>query len=78
MEVVGLAVSGRPRSDVCAQDVWLDKAEVCLSFGLLQAARQLLAEAHFVAVVSRDSRRSHLNFQKQHYYLDTQDSMFCF
>ncbi|XP_077960776.1 cilia- and flagella-associated protein 46 isoform X4 [Gasterosteus aculeatus] len=56
VEVVGLAVSGRPRSDVCAQDVWLDKAEVCLSFGLLQAARQLLAEAHFVAVELRDTK----------------------
>ncbi|KAL6101538.1 cfap46 [Pungitius sinensis] len=56
VEVVGLAGSGRPMSDVCAQDIWLDKAEVCLSFGLLQAARQLLAEAHFVAVELGDTK----------------------
>lgn len=38
--------------DVCAQDIWVDKAEVCLSMGLYQQARQLLAEAHLMAVVS--------------------------
>ncbi|XP_056147442.1 cilia- and flagella-associated protein 46 [Lampris incognitus] len=32
-----------------AQDIWLDKAEICLSMGLYQATRQLLAEAHLVA-----------------------------
>ncbi|KAM9847487.1 cilia- and flagella-associated protein 46 [Aulostomus maculatus] len=34
---------------VCSQDIWLGKAEVCLSMGLYQPARQLLAEAHLVA-----------------------------
>ncbi|XP_031140179.1 cilia- and flagella-associated protein 46 isoform X1 [Sander lucioperca] len=43
------AASGQQSMDVCAQDIWLDKAEVCLSMGLFQPARQLLAEAHFVA-----------------------------
>lgn len=38
--------------DVCAQDIWLDKAEVCVSMGLYQPARQLLAEAHLVSKVS--------------------------
>ncbi|GAA6225204.1 cilia- and flagella-associated protein 46 [Lates japonicus] len=41
--------SGRQSMDVCAQDIWLDKAEVCLSMGLYQPTRQLLAEAHLVA-----------------------------
>lgn len=38
--------------DVHVQDIWLDKAEVCLSMRLYQPARQLLAEAHLIAVVS--------------------------
>lgn len=46
------AGSERQSMDVCAQDIWLDKAEVCLSMGLYQPARQLLAEAHLVAMVS--------------------------
>ncbi|XP_075933471.1 cilia- and flagella-associated protein 46 [Anarhichas minor] len=54
VEVGGMAGFGRPRSDVCAQDIWLDKAEVCLSIGLRQPARQLLAEAHSVALELRD------------------------
>ncbi|XP_028845791.1 cilia- and flagella-associated protein 46 isoform X2 [Denticeps clupeoides] len=32
-----------------AQDVWLDKAELCISMGLYQPARKLLANAHLVA-----------------------------
>ncbi|XP_047458245.1 cilia- and flagella-associated protein 46 isoform X2 [Mugil cephalus] len=36
-------------TDVRVQDIWLDKAEVCLSMGLYQSARQLMAEAHLVA-----------------------------
>ncbi|XP_071380722.1 cilia- and flagella-associated protein 46 [Centroberyx affinis] len=48
-EVDDKAGSGRQNADVCAQDIWLDKAEVCLSMGLYQPARQLLAEAHLVA-----------------------------
>ncbi|CAK6962375.1 cilia- and flagella-associated protein 46 [Scomber scombrus] len=44
------AGSWQQSADVCAQDIWLDKAEVCLSMGLYQPARQLLAEAHSVAV----------------------------
>ncbi|XP_035461481.2 cilia- and flagella-associated protein 46 isoform X4 [Scophthalmus maximus] len=45
-ENVGPGQQGR---SVCAQDIWLDKAEVCLSLELYQAARQLMTEAHFVA-----------------------------
>ncbi|KAM7385133.1 hypothetical protein PAMP_001229 [Pampus punctatissimus] len=45
-----IAASWRPSMDVCAQDIWLDKAEVCLSIGLYQPARQLLTEAYLVAV----------------------------
>lgn len=48
-ENVGPGQQGR---SVCAQDIWLDKAEVCLSLELYQAARQLMTEAHFVARVS--------------------------
>ncbi|XP_044228761.1 cilia- and flagella-associated protein 46 isoform X1 [Thunnus albacares] len=44
------AGSWRQSMDVCAQDIWLDKAEVCLSMGLYQPARKLLAESHLVAV----------------------------
>lgn len=60
------AVSGRQSMDVHTQDIWLDKAEVCLSMGLYQPARQLLAEAHFVATVSLNRRRP--QFQKQYFY----------
>ncbi|KAI3362965.1 hypothetical protein L3Q82_011639 [Scortum barcoo] len=42
--------------DVCAQDIWLDKAEVCLSMGLYQPARQLLADAHLVAMELGDQK----------------------
>lgn len=38
--------------DARDQDIWLDKAEVCLSVGLYQPARELMAEAHLVARVS--------------------------
>uniref|UniRef100_UPI0037E7646D cilia- and flagella-associated protein 46 n=1 Tax=Semicossyphus pulcher TaxID=241346 RepID=UPI0037E7646D len=38
------------------QDIWLDKAEVCLSMGLFQPARQLMAEAHFVSMELGDQR----------------------
>lgn len=44
--------SGLQSMDVSAQDIWLDKAEVCVSMGLYQPARQLLAEAHLVSLVS--------------------------
>lgn len=33
------------------QELWLDKGAVCLSLGLYQPARRLLAEAHLVAKV---------------------------
>ncbi|XP_028983141.1 cilia- and flagella-associated protein 46 isoform X3 [Betta splendens] len=36
--------------DMRVQDIWLDKAEVCLSMGLYQPTRQLLAEAHLISV----------------------------
>ncbi|XP_024152713.1 cilia- and flagella-associated protein 46 isoform X3 [Oryzias melastigma] len=35
--------------DVSAVDVWLDKADVCLSLRLYPSARQLLTEAHMLA-----------------------------
>lgn len=47
----------RPNKDVTLQDVWLDKAEVCLSLDLHQSARQLLAEALMVSVVSPEERK---------------------
>ncbi|XP_034754581.1 cilia- and flagella-associated protein 46 isoform X3 [Etheostoma cragini] len=50
------AASGQQSMDVSAQDIWLDKAEVCLSMGLFQPARQLLAEAHFVAMELGDQK----------------------
>ncbi|XP_035810814.2 cilia- and flagella-associated protein 46 isoform X2 [Amphiprion ocellaris] len=49
VEMNGKAVSRRQSMDLCAQDIWLDKAEVCLSMGLYQSARQLLAEAYLVS-----------------------------
>ncbi|XP_037829580.1 cilia- and flagella-associated protein 46 [Kryptolebias marmoratus] len=39
----------RPDEDVTVQDIWLDKAEVCLFLNLHPSARRLLAEAHMVA-----------------------------
>ncbi|XP_045926168.1 cilia- and flagella-associated protein 46 isoform X3 [Micropterus dolomieu] len=50
------ARSGRQNRNVCTQDIWLDKAEVCLSIGLYQPARQLLAEAHMVAMELGDQK----------------------
>ncbi|XP_067091811.1 cilia- and flagella-associated protein 46 [Osmerus mordax] len=47
-------VSGKQGADVWAPGVWVDKAEVCLSMGLYQPARQLLAEAQLVAKVLGD------------------------
>ncbi|XP_037543698.1 cilia- and flagella-associated protein 46 [Nematolebias whitei] len=48
------SMAWRPDKDVTLQDLWLDKAEVCLDLDLLQPARQLLAEAHMVAAELRD------------------------
>lgn len=43
----------RPQSvNVCIQDIWLDKAEICLSMDLYQPARHLLREAYLIAMVS--------------------------
>ncbi|XP_070772644.1 cilia- and flagella-associated protein 46 [Enoplosus armatus] len=50
------AGSGQQNMGVCAQDIWLDKAEVCLSMGLYQPARQLMAEAHWVAMELGDQK----------------------
>nr|XP_046258124.1 cilia- and flagella-associated protein 46 isoform X1 [Scatophagus argus] len=50
------AESERQSMDMCAQDIWLDKAEVCLSMGLYQPARQLLAQAHLVALELGDQK----------------------
>lgn len=44
-------------TDVCVQHIWVDKADVCLSMGLFQQARQLLAGAHLMAEVSLKGRR---------------------
>ncbi|CAB1312512.1 unnamed protein product [Coregonus sp. 'balchen'] len=48
-EVDHIRLSGKQCGDLCSQDIWLDKAEICLGMGLYQPARQLLAEAHLVA-----------------------------
>lgn len=45
-------ISGLEKKDVNIKDVWLDKAEVCVSMGLYQAARELLSEASLASVVS--------------------------
>ncbi|XP_051816052.1 cilia- and flagella-associated protein 46 isoform X2 [Acanthochromis polyacanthus] len=50
VEMNGKAGSRIQRVDLRAQDIWLDKAEVCLSMGLYQSARQLLAEAYLVSM----------------------------
>ncbi|XP_051232115.1 cilia- and flagella-associated protein 46 [Dicentrarchus labrax] len=55
-ELDAKAGSGQQTVDVCAQDIWLDKAEVCLSMGLYQPARQLLAEAQLVAMELGDQK----------------------
>ncbi|KAJ3610538.1 hypothetical protein NHX12_022630 [Muraenolepis orangiensis] len=39
----------RRRAELSCEDVWLDKAEVCLSMGIYPPARQLLGEAHLLA-----------------------------
>ncbi|XP_029553951.1 cilia- and flagella-associated protein 46 isoform X2 [Salmo trutta] len=44
-----ICLSGKQCGDLWSKDIWLDKAEICLSMGLYQPARQLLAEAHLVA-----------------------------
>ncbi|KAK1905958.1 Cilia- and flagella-associated protein 46, partial [Dissostichus eleginoides] len=56
LKVDEAAGSGPQCMDVCAHDIWLDKAEVCLSMGLCQPARQLLAETHRVAVELGDKK----------------------
>ncbi|XP_076025398.1 cilia- and flagella-associated protein 46 [Genypterus blacodes] len=56
VEVDDKVVSGQQSTDVSIQDIWLDKAEVCLSMGFYQPARQLLAEAHLVAMELEDHR----------------------
>ncbi|KAK2823968.1 hypothetical protein Q5P01_021143 [Channa striata] len=50
------AGSGQQNMDVCVQDIWLDKAEVCLSMGLYQAARQILAQAHLMLTELGDQK----------------------
>lgn len=46
------AGSEQQSMNVCIQHIWLDKAEVCVSLWFYQAARQLLAEAHLLSMVS--------------------------
>ncbi|XP_043992577.1 cilia- and flagella-associated protein 46 isoform X2 [Gambusia affinis] len=48
--------SGQLGAEVSTQDIWLEKAEVCLSLGLYQSTRQLLGEAHMVAKELGDER----------------------
>lgn len=50
-KVDNICLSGKQCGDLWSQDIWLDKAEICLGMGLYQPARQLLAEAHLVAKV---------------------------
>lgn len=52
VEVDEKAGSERQGVTVRAQDIWMDKAEVCLSMWLYQPARQLLTQAHVAARVS--------------------------
>lgn len=40
---------GKQRRGMCFQNIYLEKAEVCLSMELFQPARQLLVEAHLMA-----------------------------
>ncbi|KAJ8014503.1 hypothetical protein DPEC_G00040900 [Dallia pectoralis] len=44
-----LYLSGKRFGVLCSQDIWLDKAEICLSIGLYQPAKHLLAGAHQLA-----------------------------
>ncbi|XP_034148794.1 cilia- and flagella-associated protein 46 isoform X2 [Esox lucius] len=44
-----IGLSGKKFGVLCSHDIWLDKAEICLSIGLYQPAKQLLAEAHLLA-----------------------------
>lgn len=44
--------SGPENRHVNTQYIWVDKAKVCVSMGLHQAARKLLSEASLVSVVS--------------------------
>ncbi|XP_030012468.1 LOW QUALITY PROTEIN: cilia- and flagella-associated protein 46 [Sphaeramia orbicularis] len=44
-----LAGPRRHGLDMSTQDIWLDKADVCLSMGFFQPAQQLLAESYVVA-----------------------------
>lgn len=46
------AVSLAQSMDVHVVDIWLEKADIFVSMGLYQPARQFLAEAHRVSVVS--------------------------
>ncbi|KAL0964286.1 hypothetical protein UPYG_G00321810 [Umbra pygmaea] len=48
-EVDRIRLTGNPSGNRSCQDIWIDKAEVCLSIGLYEPARQLLAEAHLLA-----------------------------
>lgn len=45
-------ISGLEKKNVNIKDIWLDKAAVCVSMGLYQAARELLSEAYLASVVS--------------------------
>ncbi|KAG7462737.1 hypothetical protein MATL_G00187960 [Megalops atlanticus] len=49
-----ISQAGRKLSGPCAQDIWLEKAEILLGMGQYQQARVLLAEAHLVAKELRD------------------------
>ncbi|XP_055083461.1 cilia- and flagella-associated protein 46 [Periophthalmus magnuspinnatus] len=42
------------RKDICAQSIWLGKAEVCLRMGLHAQARHFLEETHSVATAFAD------------------------
>ncbi|XP_056903879.1 cilia- and flagella-associated protein 46 isoform X4 [Takifugu flavidus] len=48
--------SGLQKKNVNIKDIWLDKAVVCVSMGLYQAARELLSEAHLASVELREDK----------------------
>lgn len=44
--------SGPEKKNMNIEDIWLDKAGVCVRLGLYQAAREILSEASLASVVS--------------------------
>jgi len=57
-------VRRRRDAELSSEDVWLQKADVCLSMGLYPPARQLLTQAHLLAKVGS---QSHVSRRGTHY-----------